>query len=182
MGTGKAGKDWDPLKLKAQPDPEVIKPAGMIVDVVLTLAALVLFNAFPQWVGIGIDINGKWVFASILAPAFFQYLPWIDLLWALTAALKILVVSLGRWQAATRWASIALELFNIVLAERMLTGPALIAIDPAALSGLALMLDALSNAVLRVALGITVVVQVVEVAKNLYKLLIKSHISRVVRV
>jgi len=127
-------------------------------------------------------INGKWIFTSILAPAFFQYLPWIDLLWALTAALKILVVSQGRWQAATRWASLALALFNIVLAERMLTGLDLIAVDPAALPGLAAMINTLANAGLRLALGITVVVLVVEVAKNLYKLLIKGRISRVVGV
>jgi len=180
IGTRETGKDWDPLKLKVQPDPEVIKPGGMILDIVLNLAALVLFNAFPQWIGFGVYVNGKWAFTSILAPAFFQYLPWIDLLWVLTAAMKIFVVSQGRWQAATRWASIALELFNIGLAERMLTGPSLIAIDPAVLSGLAPMLDSLTNAGVRLALGITVVVMVVEVAKNLYKLLIKGHLMRVV--
>ncbi len=178
----KASKDWDPLKLKAQPDPKVVKPAGMILEAVLTLAALVLFNLFPQWVGIGVMLNGMWVFTPILTPAFFQYLPWISVLWALTAALHILVVSQGRWQASTRWASLALVLFNIVVAERMLTGPALIAIDPAALSGLAPMIDTISNAAIRLALGITVVVKVVEVATSLYKLLIKGRISRVVGV
>ena len=183
MSVAKADKEWDPLKMKAQhPDPEVIKPAGMVVDAVLTLAALVFFNAFPQWVGIGMTVNGKWIFTSILSPAFFQYLPWISVLWALTAAVKIAVVSQGRWQAATRWASIGLLLFNIGLAERMLTGPNLIAIDPAVLSGLAPMLDTLSNAGLRLALGITVVVQVIEVAKNLYQMLIKGRIERVVEV
>jgi len=182
MSAAKAGREWDPLKLKAKPDPEVIKPAGMMVDVVLTLAALVLFNAFPQWVGIGMNVNGQWVFTSILTPAFFQYLPWISVLWALTAALKIAVVSQGRWQAATRWASIALAIFNIGLAERMLSGPALIAVDPAVLPGLAPMLDTLANAGLRIALGVTVVVMVVEVAKALYKLVIKGLISRAVGV
>jgi hypothetical protein len=180
MGAAKAGKEWDPLKLKAQPDPEVIKPAGMMVDVVFTLAALVLFNAFPQWIGIGMNVNGAWVFTSILAPAFFQYLPWISVLWALTAALKIAVVSQGRWQPATRWASIALVVFNIGLAERMLTGPDLVAIDPTVLFGLAPMLNTLANAGVRLALGISLVVMVVEVAKELYKLLIKGRISRVV--
>jgi hypothetical protein len=188
MGASQTSKEWDPLKLKAQPDPEVIKPASLIVDVVFTLVALVVFNVFPQWIGIYNNINGEWSFTPVLAQAFFQYLPWISVLWALSASLKIVVVSQGRWQAATRWAAIGLGLFTIGLVERMLTGPDLIAIDYSALSrmgwltgdpSLAAMLNNLTNAALRLGFGITIVVQVVEVAKSLYKLLIKGRISHV---
>jgi hypothetical protein len=184
-------KSWDPRKLRAEPDPETVKPAGMIVGVVFSLFFLVLLNVFPQGVAFTTNFNGQWYFVPVLTPAFLQYLPWISLLIALQASLRIIVAGRGRWESSTRWASIGLSVLGIGLAYSILTGPAIVAIDPTAAArlgwfvdhpnSLANINDALNWSV-RLAVGIALAVEVIEIGKNLYRLLIKGKIPNVVGV
>ncbi len=176
--------DWDPSKLKKTPKHEADKfnATGLAAEVVLTITALVLFNAFPQYVGVGSVRDGQWVIVSVLAPAFFTYLPWISLLWALKATVDIVALGQGRWTVGLRWALVGLGLGSIILAYRILTGPAIVAFPPDAITRLgwgtatAMSIQQLSNLVnsaVRLSIAVALVVEVIETAGRLIRLLLQ---------
>jgi hypothetical protein len=171
--------------MRAEPDPERIKPAGQIAEIILGVFAIVLFNLYPQWIGFASYHDGQWYTAPLLTAAFFQYLPWISLLLALQACLHVMLLTQGHWTNLTRWASIGLSLFGIAIAFRLLVGPAIVSLDPVALAKLgwnipdpaAIRISGeMTNSAVRVAIGISLAAQVIEIGKNLYKLLLKGNI------
>ncbi len=183
-----AQKAWDPRKLKAVPDVERVRPAGQIAQIILAVFAIVVLNLYPQWIGISNYHDGQWFHAPLMTDAFFRYVPLISLQIALSAVLHMVLFSQGRWTAATRWASIFLNAFSIAIAYLLLTGPALVSLDPAAIASLGLNItdsaaiqlsSRLTNDALRVALGISIAAQVIEIGKALYRLLLKDRLSTV---
>ena len=68
---------WDPsmLKRKKDRDPDRVNPFELTFEIVFSLAALLVFNLYPQVVGIYTLQHGQWANLAPLAPAFFQYLP-----------------------------------------------------------------------------------------------------------
>jgi hypothetical protein len=98
-------KTWDPASLKAKPghEPNRISPFELSVETVGALAALVIFNLYPQWVGIYVYQNGHWLEAPVLAQAFFQYLPWLNLWWSAQILLNLVILAQRRRQPITHW-------------------------------------------------------------------------------
>jgi hypothetical protein len=179
-------KDWDPRKMHSEPEGETIKPAGHIGQIVASIVALIFFNMYPQWIGFSSMVNGVWQHAPLLAPPFFQYLPWISLLWALDASLSIVLLARGHWQPSTRWFKVGLSAASIVLLGWMLVGPALTAINPQDLSRLGwenidpatmkTSSEAMNNAV-RMVIGIIMAMNAVELLKDLYRLVIRGRVA-----
>ncbi len=73
-----AAETWDPRKLPAVSEPERIKPAEIIMEVVFTLGAVLVLNFYPQIIRIAFFNHGQWTFMPVLSDAFFRYLPWIN--------------------------------------------------------------------------------------------------------
>lgn len=178
-------KEWDPRKMKAEPDPERVKVAEPIGEIIFTVIALVVFNLYPQWIGPASYHNGQWVTAPVLTAAFFQYLPWLNVVWALQIGMDAFLLSQGRWTAVTRWIAIAVSVFTIGIGVRMLAGPAIVALDPEALSKLGWGFssrDAFRTASeglatgIRILIGIVVALEVVDIVKHLYKLLLHGQL------
>ncbi len=176
---------WDPTKLKKAPKQkgEKFNPAGLVTEVVLTILALVLFNAFPQYVGVGTIHNGQWIAVGLLAPAFFTYLPWITLLWGLKASVDIMALGLGHWTAGIRWAQVALGLGSIVLGYRILTGPDILAFPLDTITKLGWGtatsmsiqdLSTLANSVVRLSIAIAVIAEAIEATVRLFRLVFKA--------
>ncbi len=179
-------KEWDPRTMKPEPDPERVKWFDRGLEAFFSLLAIVAFNQFSQWIGLSNLVNGQWVHAPILTQTFFQYLPWLSLLWALEASLDILLLSRGSWTPVTRWLAVGLGAFSIILNFWMLVGPAIVGLDPNAFTNLGWtnpgpVAIARSNEALwvgvRIALGITIAVKGMELAKHLYKLLLRDQIT-----
>jgi hypothetical protein len=126
---------WDPQSLARQPDPDQVKPAESIFAILFLLLGLALFNLYPQWVGFWWLVDGEWTHVPMLAPAFFTYLPWINLLILLEIGLHLVLLRRGRWGIGTRLTNIVLNLAGILLAAAMLAGPALIELNPASFVG-----------------------------------------------
>ena len=84
--------------------------------------AALIFNGYPHLIGIHFLKDG--VDLSRSTGAFFRWLPYINVLWALQIALNVVVLRQGRWQPATRWASMALDAGGIVIGYLLLIGPA----------------------------------------------------------
>jgi hypothetical protein len=171
--------EFDPRKLKVAPEPEVapFKPAGLVVDIVMSLIALALFNFFPQVVGVYSYNGSQWNFAPVLTAAFFAYVPLMSVLWSLEVALKGSVLAAGRWTEATRWLRIGLKVLTIGLIYLLLTGPDIVSVPVEAIMnpGSAAFPGQFSywiNVGVRLSLGIALVVSIIEVIVTTVKQLL----------
>ncbi len=121
---------WTPAELIKEPHPDEVKIGEMIAGIVFTMAFLLVFNFYPEIVGIWLTDNGALTQAAGLSEAFFRYLPFINISGLLTIALYIYLLRNRFWTAATRWTHIAIELIGIAIAYSMLQGPSLLKLFP----------------------------------------------------
>jgi hypothetical protein len=72
--------EWNPADLAKEPDPDEVKTSEAIVTIIFTVIGLVIFNLYPDMIGLFFNTDGEWTFIPMLSDAFFTYLPWINLL------------------------------------------------------------------------------------------------------
>lgn len=175
--------EWDPRKLKVEPDEDRVKPFEPILGILFNTAAIVALNVYHPWIGISNLENGHWVHASILTPAFFTYLPWITIMWTAESAVLAFVMARGRWTRNLTLVSIGIELAGVILLGAMLIGPAIAALDMDALLKInaSAPVDSLEQASLalnngvRVGLGLAMAFSLFEIGKKLYRLFLKGR-------
>jgi hypothetical protein len=127
-------EDWNPRDLPDVEDRDQVSRTEAIVETVFIVLGLILFNIYPQYIGIyGFTTDNGSFFVPILSQAFFNYMPWINLLWGLQIALNALLIQRMRWQIGTRWFLIAIKAGEVALAYAMLNGPSLLNLTPATL-------------------------------------------------
>ena len=177
-----ADETWDPRQLPAVSEPERIKMSGTIMEVVVTLGAVLVLNFYPQIIGLGFFSNGQWTFVPLLSDAFFRYLPWINVACGLQIIQNLILLRQGRWQPATRWYSLVVDVFGVGLTYAMLTGPSLIQLSAVELQTIAGfnaqsagIVATMTAASVPLALTVALVVECVEVVSTLYQLLIKRR-------
>ena len=74
-------KEWDPKELnESQLNPERVDMADHIATIIFTFLALVVFNLYPNLFAFRFQSDGTWTSLPILTDAFFQYLPWINVM------------------------------------------------------------------------------------------------------
>jgi hypothetical protein len=108
-----------------------IHPAGVMVNICFTIACLVIFNGFPQWVGVRISFDDPSSLVPLLSPQFWQYLPWLNAWWGLSLTLNLAHLGLRRWHPITRWADAALTVYGALVLLRLVSGGSLVRYDPA---------------------------------------------------
>jgi hypothetical protein len=177
-----ASETWDPRQLPAASEPERFKPGETAMEVVLSLGAVLVLNFYPQIIRIGFFSHGEWTFVPVLSEAFFRYLPWINAACALQIIQNLVLLRQGRWQPATRWFSLVVDIFGVGLTYAMLTGPALIHLTAADLQAAgpfnaqsASVVATMTAASVPLALTVALIVECVEIARTLYTLLIKRR-------
>lgn len=121
---------FDPAKLPPLDDPDRISYFGRVFFLWMTAAVAVLFNFYPQWVGIVVIHNADVRVIRLLQPEFGQYLPFLNTVWALTFLLTLVVLRHGRWRLATRWAEFGLEVCSAAILVAIVTGPPVFTYDP----------------------------------------------------
>ncbi|MCW5878107.1 MAG: hypothetical protein KIS80_04495 [Anaerolineales bacterium] len=109
----KTGAGWDPHKLPAVKDPDRINRTELLVGIFFTIAALLVFNFVPHWIGIVSWHDDGIGVVPILSDQFLTYVPWLSALWVSEVALKALVYRAGRWTRRLRLAEFALSLASI---------------------------------------------------------------------
>jgi hypothetical protein len=129
-------KEWDPASLLKQEAKTEVKLWEPIIAVLLTVAAMVLFNGYPELLGAHFLRNGQWISFPVLTEAFFRWLPYINILWALQIALQLVLLRQGRWQNATKWASIAISAAGILIGYFLLSGAPIASLSPGALQAM----------------------------------------------
>jgi hypothetical protein len=175
-------KEWDPASLVKESERPEVKLWEPIAAILFTVAAMIIFNGYPQLIGISFLKNGEWTTLPALTDAFWRWMPYINVLWALEIALNLVLLRQGRWQAATKWFQIALNVAGIVIGYFLLSGPSIVALSPAALQATGLFdgntaatLSALAGRGARTVIAIVMVVEGVEVVKDVVRLVLKRR-------
>lgn len=124
------GKTWDPTALPPVNDPYRISPVGHVFSLYAIVVLAILFNFYPEWVGIFGFTPGKgnWHW-PLLLPDFANYLPLLNLWWGLAFTLNLVVLRQGRWRRETRWTEFALGLLAIGILLMVILGPPVFRFD-----------------------------------------------------
>jgi hypothetical protein len=173
---GDEDQEWNPASLLEEPEPDEIKPWEPMAAIAFTAAAMILFNVYPQLIGINFLKDGAWTSIPVLTDAFFRWMPLINLLWALQIAVNVLLLRRGRWEASTHWISIALDAAGIVIGFLLLTGPAIVGVSSQALQSTGIfdpqaasLLSRMAAQGARLLIAILIVVQAVDVVQSIRK-------------
>jgi hypothetical protein len=171
----KEEEKWDPADLAKEPDPDEVKISDAIATIIFTVIGLVVFNLYPNVVGLFFNTDGEWTFIPMLSKAFFTYLPWINLLGVAQIVFNLYQLRQRVWTLFTRLCNIVIEVGSIALAVAMLRGPSLIDLSADKLAGtpIAEAADVLTKVmgfVPGIVLIIVIIVSGVEVAQMVYRL------------
>jgi hypothetical protein len=129
-------EEWDPAKLAKEPDPDIVNSTEQIISIIFLVLFLILFNLYPQVIGFGFFGENDWVFIpGMLSEAFYDYLPWLNLLFLVEIGSSVYLLHKGYWSVGTRIVNIIINLAGIVLAVIMLRGPALLELSTEQLAG-----------------------------------------------
>ena len=172
---------FDPRRLKTVQTPvpngaaEPFKPAGLVVEIVLAAFALLIFNFYPQAVGIYSFDGSSWTVTPFLTKEFFGYVPFLSILWALELVLKSSVLGIGGWSLLTKWMRVGLDVLTVGMLYALLTGPAIISVPAAAIINPGSVefpgnLNMVINQGLRLGMGIAMVVTCIELVVTAVKL------------
>lgn len=131
---GILAKDWDPAGLKARMGKQAVNRRESWLEVFWLVVAIVLFGLFPQWVGIGGNLNGKWYFLPVLAESFSVYQPWVILYWLGRMVFLAALARQAYWDTRMRLVQLGLKAFGIGLLFAMLVGPPVIGLNSAYLA------------------------------------------------
>ncbi len=168
-------EEWNPADLAKEPDPDEVKMSEAIATIIFTVAGLVIFNLYPNVVGLAFNTDGVWTFIPILSKVFFTYLPWINLLGVLQIIFNLYQLRQRVWTTATRLFNIAIELCTISLASAMLKGPSLIDLGVEKFAGTPLadaadVFTKMFGFLPTLVLSIIIIVSIVEVVQSIYRL------------
>lgn len=108
--------------IEMQKQNKMISMGRSIVNICLIAAASVLFNFFPEKVGMVTSATDPSSFTPLLAPEFQSYISWLNLWWGLAFSLYLVHLILRRWTLVTQWADVALRVFGAFLLGWMALG------------------------------------------------------------
>lgn len=183
-------KEWDPRSLTKVSDPNQVKMGETIVEIVGCFAAIVIFNFYPQIIGFTPSLNsvfenGNWssvTFVPLLSEAFFYYVPYLTVVWALTIILNIVLLRMGHWTTVTRVFVIGLKVIGIIIAAVMLAGPSLIAVTAETLTAIlgdasaAQTLMPLLSQLVHLVLLLAIILGSLEVFRLIYRLIMNKEL------
>ena len=171
--------EWDPRKLKPIVDEDRIKIAEPVAGIIFNTLILMVLYLYPEWLGIISFSGGEVVRAPLFTGAFFSYLPWFTLVLVLEVVKDSLLIGSARWTPVARWMAIGGAALTVVVGIMLLTGPAILALDPAAINrlgwgsitaGTAERISEALNQAARIGIGIIIAFQFIEIGKQLYRL------------
>jgi uncharacterized membrane protein len=173
--------DWDPEELESEPDPDKMDPPDHIFTIIFTVLALVILNLYPNLVAIHFVRDGAWTSIPVLTKAFFQFLPWINLMGLVEIGFNGFMLSRKEWTPPTRIISIVLDIAQAALIILILRTPGVFQVTPAALAaaGLKEAADVLSQligflpALIIAIVSIVTIVKVVQSAVRLFGVKVK---------
>ncbi|HKI55106.1 MAG TPA: hypothetical protein VJ987_13345, partial [Anaerolineales bacterium] len=117
-------KEWDPKELnESQLNPDRVDMADHIATIIFTFLGLVVFNLYPDLFAIRFSSDGIWTSLPILTDAFFQYLPWINVMGLVQMVFSGYMLSQKEWVSVTRIIGIFVDVAGMILAVVILRTP-----------------------------------------------------------
>lgn len=167
--------DWDPKELQGEPDPDQVDRADQIGTIIFTTLALVVLNLYPNLLSIGYLDDGTWVSMPLMTPAFFAYLPWINLIGLVQIVFSSFMLGQAYWKPLTRILDILVDLAGLFVAVTILRTPGIFNITPETLAGIGITdgaeeLTQLLSFVPTIVLIVIVVVTAISVIRHLIRL------------
>ncbi len=126
---------WNPRSLPKVEQTDRVKVGELVVGIGFNLAAILIFNIYPEWVSAISVTDGQVTVMPLLSENFMTFVPWLTVLWSLTIALNAYVLARGYWRPLTRWMQIGLSIAGLAILGWMLVdGPLLAwtALEPVA--------------------------------------------------
>jgi hypothetical protein len=123
-------KGWNPRKLPAIRTPDLVSTARTVTMIVFAVAAMVLIDFYPEWIGITYYSDRGWQHISALTPAFSSYLLPLNLLLGFDIVLNLVLLRQGAWSPLTRWGKVILFILGIALLSAMISGPSVTYLSP----------------------------------------------------
>jgi len=169
---------WDPRSMKPRSEPEKVNLAALFWEIAFALAAILVFNVYPQWIGMTYLDGGQWRTVPVLSEVFFRLVPLLSVTWALHIVLNIVLVRRGRWEPATRWFQVALKVFGLVILGMMIAGAPIIDLSQSRAVMPFVITDRLVELIyngFRALLVLVMVLDGFELAKMLIRLLVRNE-------
>lgn len=153
---------WDPAKLPQVQDPDRVNRTELLVGMLFTLLALLVFNFAPQWIGIGGWQDGRFELIPVLTNSFLRFVPWMSALWLGELALKAAVYRSARWSKALRGLQVLLNVATVALLYALVRNAMFSDMD-------------IVNSIIQIALSIAMVVTALETVYKTYQLLTRKE-------
>lgn len=172
-GEGEKAKAWDPRELPKVDDVSRIDVRSILFEIACILAALAVFNLFPEWVGLNFpasvnDEATRWYSIPLLSAGFYEdFLPLWNANFLLSILLNLFLLRRGRWERLTRTADFLLAVFGIILVAAMLAGPSLIAVEGAPSESTGALLQSVFSGLLSWILGVSLIVMILDAVGKL---------------
>ena len=93
-----------------------------VVEICILIGVMILFNLFPEKIGIYRSAVEPYVFVPLLTPDWLAYVPWLNLWWGLALALALIKLVYGRWTEALRWADLGVHVLSIFVLASVFLG------------------------------------------------------------
>lgn len=110
--------------------PDRIHRAGLVVEICILAAIMILFNYFPEKIGYYVTATDSRTFVPLLAPAFQTHMPWLNAYWTLALLLAGAKLVHGRWTVTLRWADLGMRLLAIVVLWQLVQGGPIVGLQP----------------------------------------------------
>ena len=173
-------EEWNPQDLPAIDDPTRVNRFELIAGVVFSAFLIILFNFFPEKVGIILIHDGIVEFVPLLGKGYTTYLPWLNLWWVLSVVLNVIVLRQGHWQMWTRWAEWGVNVLSLLVLYLLFTSTDFLAFNPVWTpefdiigQDLAREMVPFFSWIMKMVIGIVMIVVSVEVVTQFYKLVFR---------
>jgi hypothetical protein len=114
---------WDPFSLPPIDDPFRASRTGATVRIYFVIALLVVFNLFPQWLGVYFVATGQETrFVSLGELGIRLPMLALNIWWLLVLLQNLLLLKQGRWTLPIRWLQFGLGTFAAAILYQILQG------------------------------------------------------------
>ena len=176
----KSDKDeeaWDPRKLEKIPETGKVNPFWTIVGIIATFIVILLFNFYPEVIGVYTRSEGFWTMEPIFTALFFTYVPFLTVLWVADIVKNLLLLRSRMKSTTIRWVEVAIDAASLALWSIILTGGEIL--RPAAIFPAEILSQPELNLLFgQMATWVIIIILIttgVDLVGNLYHLLIKQR-------
>jgi hypothetical protein len=114
---------WEPAALPPVDNPDRVSFAGSIVLLWCLAAVAVVFNLFPEWVGVASINDSGFYVIGLLETGFRRYMPFLNAWLVVEFVLRLVVLRAGGWRRVTRRWALGLEVAKAILLSLIVIGP-----------------------------------------------------------